>query len=106
MSERNWMAAGLLTGICLLGLAPELALAGNKFEIIGGGVVGSNTDKMQYVRWFGIGFGCFFLLAGIVSLTSSHGNGLMLNYVVWKKAGIIWLILSALSFGLAVYTFF
>ena len=104
MSNYRWMGTGLVFAICLLGLVPELALAGNKFETIGGGVTGSSRDKLQYVRWFGFGFGSFFLLAGILSLTGSNRNPLMMNYAVWKRAGIVWLVLSALAFGLAIVT--
>jgi len=103
-SQSKWVVPGLALLLGLWLLAPELASAGNKFEIIGGGVAGSSTSKIEYVRWFGFGFGSFFLLAGVISLTSAHSNGLMMNYAVWKRAGIIWLVLSLISFGLAVLT--
>ncbi len=104
MLNKAWVASGPALALCLLWMAPELVMAGNKFEVIGGGVAGSAASKVQYVRWFGIGFGSFFLLAGILSLTSGHSNGLMLNYVVWKRAGILWLVLAVLSFGMALWT--
>ncbi len=105
VTNYKWIGAGLVFSLCLLWLAPELALAGNKFETIGGGVSGSVQHKMEYVRWFGIGFGSFFLIAGLLSFAGAFNhNALMMNYVVWKKAGIIWLILSALAFGMAIWT--
>ena len=102
MLTTHWWGTGILAVLVLAWLTPELALAGNKFETIGGGVVGSSAAKLEYVRWFGIGFGSFFLVCAIISLTAAHSNGLMLNYAVWKQSGIILIILSVLCFGIAV----
>ena len=92
-------------GLVMIGcLLVDPCLAGNKFETIGGGVVGSSGIKLQHLRVIGIGAGIFFLVCAVLSATVARGNPLTLNYSLWKQSSAVLLALSLISFGFVVFT--
>lgn len=79
-------------------------MAANKFETIGGGVAGSTSIKLMYLRPISIGFGLFFLACSLLSLTPlGHKNALTMNHTRWKLSSGIFFLLSVISFGFAIF---
>lgn len=68
----------LLIALILVVAAIDPVLAGNKFTRIGGGVSGSNIEKLQALKTIGGIFGGFLVLLGIVSfITRGRFEGLI-----------------------------
>jgi hypothetical protein len=81
----------------------EPALAGNKFETIGGGVTGSSRVKWEYLQIIFYVAGGIFLLLAIVSVTMRNSNVLMLNSVLWKESSIVLIVFSLICFAVAIF---
>lgn len=82
----------------------EPALAGNKFETIGGGVAGKTAIKMTYLRPISAGFGVFFLIGAILSATKyGHKSASSPNYSLWKQSTVILVLFSLLAFSVALF---
>jgi hypothetical protein len=80
----------------MLALA-EPAMAGNKFEIIGGGVSGSSSLKRSQAAMLLFGVGGVFLLSALLATVIPHRNPLFLNYANWRQSAILFLIIGLLA---------
>jgi len=93
-----------LAAVMFLGLMLEPALAGNRFETIGGGVSGSTEAKLALVRPISIGFGVFFLIGAVLSASKRwHENANSPNYSLWKQSVAVLSVLSLASFAIAIF---
>ncbi|MET0014708.1 MAG: hypothetical protein ABW088_13745 [Sedimenticola sp.] len=94
----------LIFGLILACLAMEPALAGNKFEIIGGGVTGSDASKLAFVQTFlYVASGVFLLLAVLAVISPTRKNASFLTFTLWKESAAIFMVLCLLSLGLALF---
>ncbi|MES9965073.1 MAG: hypothetical protein ABW116_16220 [Candidatus Sedimenticola sp. 20ELBAFRAG] len=102
MNKFGYLVVALILGC----LAVEPALAGNKFEIIGGGVTGSNQAKREFVQMFLYVTGGVFLLMALLAVTSpTRKNASFLTFTLWKQSAAIFLVLSLASLGIALFAF-
>lgn len=68
----------LLALLILIAVPDPILSAGNKFTKIGGGVVGSHREKIEYLKSLSAIFGAFLTLLGILSFaTRSRFEGLI-----------------------------
>jgi hypothetical protein len=89
-------AVGLLL---LMSFEPVLA---NKFETIGGGVSGSSSAKLDWLRGFLYVAGGISLLSSIMAVLVPHNNPLFLNFNNWKQSAAVLLAIAVLCFGAAL----
>jgi hypothetical protein len=89
-----------VVGLLLL-LLFEPALA-NKFETIGGGVSGSSSAKLDWLRGFLYVAGGISLLSSIMAVLVPHNNPLFLNFRNWKQSAAVLLAIAVLCFGTAL----
>jgi len=88
----------LLLALCFS--EPSLA---NKFETIGGGVLGSTKSKVEYLQWIAYATGGIFLISGVLSILLHDRNALTLNYTMWKLSSAIFFLFSIAAFAAAVF---
>ena len=84
-----------VTGLLLACVDP--ACAGNKFEIIGGGVSGSSSIKRAHVELVLYGVGGVFLLSALLAVAIPHRNPLLLNYATWRQSAALFLTFGVLA---------
>jgi hypothetical protein len=77
-------------------------LLANKFETIGGGVVGSPQMKVEYLKVVAYITGAIFLITAILAIVMKNKNAQTLNYTMWKPSAAIFFLLSIASFAAAV----
>lgn len=87
----------------LLALAPALLLwlepcLANRFETIGGGLSGSNTLKLEWLRNFSLIAGSLCLLGALLAVAVPRRNALLLNYSNWKSSAAVLGVFGALFF--------
>jgi hypothetical protein len=85
----------LFTGLLLACIEP--ACAGNKFEIIGGGVSGSSSIKRAHIELLLYGVGGVFLLSALLAVAIPHRNPLLLNYANWRQSAVLFVIIGVLA---------
>jgi hypothetical protein len=99
--QRRPPLAFLSTVGLLLLMVFEPALA-NKFETIGGGVSGSSSAKLDWLRGFLYVAGGISLLSAIMAVLVPHNNPLFLNFSNWKQSAAVLLGIAVLCFGAAL----
>ena len=89
--------------IALAAFYIDPALA-NRFETIGGGVVGSTKIKLEYLKVIAYSVGSIALLASALTVITRKQNAQMLNYTMWKPSTVIFFVLgiAALVSGYAI----
>jgi hypothetical protein len=90
----------LLLGAVLL--PGEAVLAGNKFEIIGGGVTGSGQAKQAFIETALYVAAGVALLMAVLAVVVPHRNPLFLNYANWRQSAILFVVVGLLLLGGAV----
>lgn len=83
----------LVIAIVLIAFYVDPALA-NRFETIGGGVVGSRKIKLEYLRVIAFAAGAVFLVAAAATVITHKRNAQMLNYTMWKPSTFIFTLLG------------
>lgn len=78
----------LLFPALLLGLLPELGWA-NRFETISGGLSGSQTLKLEWLRTFSLVAGALCLFGALLAVVVPRRNPLYLNYTNWKASAAV-----------------
>jgi preprotein translocase subunit SecG len=91
----------LARGLFLMLLFAEPLLA-NKFETIGGGVVGSSQVKAEYLQVIAYVVAGVFFIAGILAIALHNKNAHSLNYTMWKPSAVIFFLLSMGALAAAV----
>jgi cell shape-determining protein MreD len=91
--------ARALPALVLLVLAASPVLAGNKFEIIGGGIAGSSSVKREHLQLLLYAVGGLSLLLSLMTLLVPHNNALFLNFANWKQSAAVFLIVGVLAVG-------
>jgi hypothetical protein len=86
-------AKNLAQSLFLTLLFAEPLLA-NKFETIGGGVVGSSQVKIEYLQVIAYVVSGIFLIAGILAILLHNKNAQTLNYTMWKPSAVIFFLFS------------
>lgn len=84
------------------------ALAGNKFTTIGGGVAGSDAEKLQTLKVIGAIFGGFLVLLGLLSfMTRSRFEGLigMVTGRTFEAVTVVPIVLIILGCLMALFYF-
>jgi hypothetical protein len=98
----------LFVAALLVLFAVDPALAGNKFTKIGGGVSGSNLEKLRILKAIGGVFGGFLILLGIISfITRGRFEGLvgMSTGKTFEAVTIVPIILIVLGGALVTFYF-
>ncbi len=98
----------LIITILLVLVAIDPALAGNKFTRIGGGVSGSDAEKLEVLKGVGGIFGGFLILLGVVSfLTRGRFEGLvgMVTGERFEAVTVVPIVLIILGGLLVIYYF-
>jgi hypothetical protein len=92
----------LLLLLAALILPGEGVFAGNKFEIIGGGVTGSGQAKQAFIETgLYIAAGVALLMA-VLAVVVPHRNPLFLNYANWRQSAMFFAVMSLLLLGGAI----
>jgi hypothetical protein len=83
----------LVIAMVLIAFYVDPALA-NRFETIGGGVVGSRKIKLEYLKVISYATGAVFLLAAAATVITHKRNAQMLSYTMWKPSTVIFTLLG------------
>lgn len=103
MKKFGYLVLGAIAA-CLF--VAEPSLAANKFEIIGGGVVGSSASKKEFAQTFLYVAGGVFLLLAILAVTSpTRKHASYLTFTLWKQSAVIFMVLCLVSVGIAFFAF-
>jgi hypothetical protein len=84
-----------LLPLLLLWLEPSMA---NRFETIGGGLSGSDTLKLEWLRSFSLIAGSLCLLGALLAVVVPRRNALLLNYSNWKSSAAVLAVFGGLFF--------
>lgn len=101
MNALDFRAAMLILSAILIGLISDPVMA-NKFQTIGSGVSGSIPIKIEYLRISAYVISGLCFVFGLLALTTKKKNAHELNYTVWKRSAIMFLILSTIALGIAL----
>jgi hypothetical protein len=98
----------LLLALTIIVIAIDPALAGNKFTTIGGGVAGSDYEKLEALKTIGAVFGGFLVALGILSfLTRGRFEGLigMVTGKTFEAVTVVPIVLIILGCLLGLFYF-